>query len=118
VCICAVVLWQNANRRTAGALLEAKNSFESEAKEAIPVGSDKALVRQFLNSKRMQFVNTVPIPQEEGKSRVDTVSTIEATSIVKISTPLGVCWNSVKFSFDSNDKLIEFVDRPVCKGIL
>lgn len=110
--------WRYASRRTAVILMQAKDSFESETNRTVPLGSDKVRVQQFLESKRMHFVDTVPGPQEDGRIDGETVSTIEATSTDELETPLGVCWNSARFRFDSRGRLLGYADKPVCKGIL
>jgi len=98
-------------------MLQAKEAFESGANQTVPVGSDKVRVQQFLNSKRMTFIDTGPISQEGGTLDGETVSRIEAISKDEIATPLGACWTSAKFRFDAHEKLLGYTDWSSCKWI-
>jgi len=93
-------------------LRKERESFESEVNQTLPIGSDKVRVQQFLNSKRMTLIDTGPISQEG-----DTFSTIEAISKDEIAIPLGACWPSAQFRFDSHGKLLGYTDRSSCKWI-
>jgi hypothetical protein len=109
----SVIAWRYAMSRGAMILRKERESFESEVNQTLPIGSDKVRVQQFLNSKRMTFIDTGPISQEG-----DTFSTIEAISKDEIAIPLGACWPSAQFRFDSHGKLLGYTDRSSCKWIL
>jgi|SRR6266849_4258637 len=106
------IAWRYAMSRGAMILRKERESFESEVNQTLPIGSDKVRVQQFLNSKRMTFIDTGPISQEG-----DTFSTIEAISKDEIAIPLGACWPSAQFRFDSHGKLLGYIDRSSCKWI-
>jgi len=106
------IAWRYAMSRGAMILRKERESFESEVNQTLPIGSDKVRVQQFLNSKRMTFIDTGPISQEG-----DTFSTIEAISKDEIAIPLGACWPSAQFRFDSHGKLLGYTDRSSCKWI-
>jgi hypothetical protein len=108
----SVIAWRYAMSRGAMILRKERESFESEVNQTLPIGSDKVRVQQFLNSKRMTFIDTGPISQEG-----DTFSTIEAISKDEIAIPLGACWPSAQFRFDSHGKLLGYTDRSSCKWI-
>jgi len=106
------IAWRYAMSRGAMILRKERESFESEVNQTLPIGSDKVRVQRFLNSKRMTFIDTGPISQEG-----DTFSTIEAISKDEIAIPLGACWPSAQFRFDSHGKLLGYTDRSSCKWI-
>ena len=111
------IAWRYAMSRGAMILRKERESFESEVNQTLPIGSDKVRVQQFLNSKRMTFIDTGTIAQEDRRFDGGAVSMIEAVSKNQIAIPLGACWPSAQFRFDSHGKLLGYTDRSSCKWI-
>src|SRR5258708_9486631 len=88
----SVIAWRYAMSRVAMILRKERESFESEVNQTLPIGSDKVRVQQFLNSKRMTFIDTGTIAREDRRSDGGAVSMIEAVSDNQIAIPLAACW--------------------------
>jgi hypothetical protein len=113
----SVIARRYAMSRVAMILRKERESFESEVNQTLPIGSDKVRVQQFLNSKRMTFIDTGTIAQEDRSFDGGAVSMIEAVSKNQTAIPLGACRPITQFRFDSHGKLLGYTDRSNCKWI-
>ena len=111
-----MLAWHYSNRISSTKLAQDKKSFEAQVASAIPPGSSKASVEQFLDSRRMIHVDPGSVPDETiGGKTIGSV--IETKSQDSLEVPLGSCAISAKFKFDSHGVLLGYTDRHSCQWI-
>jgi len=114
--VVGVLVWQHNSRTTAIRLRQDKESFEAQIAQNLSPGSNKAIVRRFLDSRHMTYVDTPPIP-DLASANDKVASLIEATSRDSIELPFGSCSISAKFRFDSDGALLGYTDWHSCKWV-
>jgi hypothetical protein len=114
--IAGMLAWHYGNRISATKMAQDKRSFDAQVASAIPPGSSKASVEQFLDSRRMIHGDVASVSDETiGGKTVESV--IETISKDSLEVPLGSCSISAKFKFDSRGVLLGYTDRHSCKWI-
>jgi hypothetical protein len=112
-CVC---VWQYCNRADANRLQADKASFEAQIAQSLPLGSEKARVKGFLDSRHMAYVETEPIPSNSAAEN-NVTSVIEAVSRDRVKLLLGSCSLSAKFNFDSHGALLGHTGWHSCKSV-
>jgi len=110
--------WRDANVRTRTILLEAKESFERDANENIPLGSTRLEVERYLKSRKMVYGNRELADIVSAESGTQPGSQIEARTTEEIRVPIGSCIILAYFNFDPRDKLLDTRYKTSCKSIL